>query len=207
MALNPTNTFGETQTSPAHVTAAGLRGPHKPGNQTVALQHFILNSPWARHQPTYQGQITIYVEWVGKSVEFIYFTAYTLLDKNENSLARGKKLYSLARFSDSMKMQSGAINKGNWARLLNPAIALSQNINHCYWYNFTSHRSFWRTNSIPIEATPFPQINSTSTPQTSYPLLHNQAKSGVRWRRIPANSRWHPKATRDPKNKSPKIQA
>lgn len=59
-------------------------------------------------------------------MEFIYFTAYTLVDKNENSLAMGKKLYSLARFPDSMKTRSGAINKGNWAQLLNPALALSK---------------------------------------------------------------------------------
>lgn len=65
-------------------------------------------------------------------MEFIYFTAYTLRDKNESSLAMGKKLYSLARFSDFMKMRSGAINKGDWAQLLSLEIALSQNINHCY---------------------------------------------------------------------------
>ena len=45
LALNPINTFGKTQTGIAQVIAADLQGPHRPGNQTVVLPHFILNSP------------------------------------------------------------------------------------------------------------------------------------------------------------------
>lgn len=95
MSLNPINTFGKTQTSQTQVT--DLQGPPKPENRLWLsnISFWILLE--ILHQPTYQGQITIYVKWVGKNVEFIYFTAYTLLDKNENSLAMGKKVVSFGK--------------------------------------------------------------------------------------------------------------
>lgn len=45
LALNPTDTFGNTQTSLTQATDAGLQGPHKPETQTAALGHFIRDSP------------------------------------------------------------------------------------------------------------------------------------------------------------------